>query len=78
MNNVYILSKDIQGFTKEKFFNEKDFYSVDELIGIIEDLYADLEKTQEEYDDYKNYVSENYRQISYEEQIGWNEHTRSV
>ena len=79
MDKTYILAKDLNPcYIKDKYFNDKDFYSIDELIGIIEDLDADLEKLQEEYEDYKNYVSDNYRQISYEEQIGWSEHTRSV
>ena len=74
MDKTYILSKDLRPcYIKEKYFNDKDFYSIDELIGIIEDLDDKLEHLQEEYDDFKKQVEDNYKPLSQAELIGWNE-----
>lgn len=51
-------------------FKEKDLYSWEEIINKIEELECELKSTQEEYEDYKEYVKENYREISYSQQVG--------
>lgn len=51
-------------------FKEKDLYSWEEVINKIEELECELKSTQEEYEDYKEYVKENYREISYSQQVG--------
>ena len=73
MENVYIMSKDITGYTKEKFFSGKDFYSVNELIGIIEDLEDERLKLEEELEDLKRDIQDNYKHIDTREAIGYDE-----
>lgn len=73
MENVYIKSEDITGYTKEKFFSDKDFYSIDELIGIIEDLEADKERLEEELEDLKEDMYYNYKRINTREAIDYDE-----
>lgn len=61
MDEVFIRTWTLPEWLAKKYFKEKDFYSIDELIAIIEDLDADLESLQEKYDDFKIEVEENYR-----------------
>ena len=51
-------------------FQEKDFYSWDEILEIIENMESELHSLQEEYDDFKQNVEDNYKPISYAEQVG--------
>lgn len=68
MNEVYI---DMRKESKwiSKYFN-KDLVSIEELLGVIEDLDSELESLQEKYDDLKQDMEDNYRPIPIEEQIG--------
>lgn len=54
-------------------FKEKDIYTWEEIVGIIEDMEADLYSLQEEYDDFKQQVEDNFKPISVAEQVGFNE-----
>ena len=65
MNEVYINIKDIPEWLIKKYFNKKEFYSIDELISIIDDLDSDLGRIQEQFEDYKEYVKDNYKFIDY-------------
>ena len=69
MTEVYINTKYFAGWIKSKYFRGKDFYSIDELLNIIEDLDDELESLKEEYQDYKDYVKSNYKELSYREQV---------
>lgn len=51
-------------------FKKKDVYTWDEIIGIMEDMESELHSLQEEYDDFKQDVKDNYRPMSYAEQVG--------
>lgn len=51
-------------------FQEKDVYTWDEILSIIEDLECEIHSLQEEYDDFKQNVEDNYKPISYVEQVG--------
>lgn len=42
------------------------------LVSALEDMIYELHHVQEEFDDFKQDVEDNYRPISYEEQIGYN------
>lgn len=57
-------------YLKEKI--GKDNITTDELIGLIEELIADKEELEEKYEDLENDLRDNYKPISYEEQIGYN------
>ncbi len=61
MDEVFIRTWTLPEWLAKKYFKEKDFYSIDELIAIIEDLDAELENLQEKYDDFKIEVEENYK-----------------
>jgi cell division protein FtsL len=65
MNEVYINTINLPEWSIDKYFKDKQFYSIDELIGIIEDLDSEIERTKEEFEDYKQYVNDNYKFIDY-------------
>lgn len=51
-----------------KFFPDKDLVSIEDLIVVIEDLDDELERVKEDFEEYKNYVADNYKQITPQEQ----------
>lgn len=67
MNDIFTTVPNTSCF--KSIFN-KDFVSVEELWGAIEELYFDKEHIQEEFDDYKEYVRENYNLKSNSEITG--------
>ena len=69
MDEVFIRTWTLPEWLAKKYFKEKDFYSIDELIAIIEDLSDDYESLQEEFKDYKEYVESNYKEMSVKEQV---------
>lgn len=76
MDQLYINLKDMnECFTKRYLQDEfkKDLVSVDELIGLIEDLKGEYDYLEEQYEDLKRDMEDNYKPISVEEQIGYNE-----
>ena len=70
MDEVFIRTWTLPEWLAKKYFKEKDFYSIDELIGIIEDLDADVENLEEKLKDLENDIQDNYRPIPYAEQVG--------
>ena len=48
----------------KKYFKNKDLVSIDDLLGIIEDLYYENERLKEEFEDFKRQVEDNYEKIS--------------
>jgi len=50
----------------EKHFKDRDLTTIEELIGLIEDLDYDLENLKEEFDDFKNEVKEHYKPIPFD------------
>ena len=76
MEQVYINIKDMnECFTKRYLQDEfkKDLVSVDELIGLIEDLKGEYDYLEEQYEDLKRDMEDNYKPMSIEEQIGYSE-----
>ena len=69
MDEVFIRTWTLPNWLEEKYFKDKDYYSIDELISIIEDLDAELEHTKDEFEDFKNDVEDNYRFVGMEEQV---------
>lgn len=61
MDEIFMRTWTLPEWLAKKYFKEKDYYSIDELIAIIEDLDAELEHIQEEFEDFKQEVEDNYR-----------------
>lgn len=53
-------------------FKEKDIYTFDEIISIIEDLESDLRMKEKELEDLNQKIEDNYKQLTNEELIGMN------
>lgn len=54
-------------------FQDKDIYTWDEIISIIEDLEAELHTEREKREDLERDMEENYRKVTVEEQIDWSD-----
>lgn len=64
---VLIRKKDIDDFDclyTDRLGIDKDLLSIEDLLGIIQDLYYENERLKEEFEDYKQYVADNYKQRS--------------
>ena len=70
MTEVYVKVNELPSWLVKKYFDEKDFYSIAELIAIIEDLDSDKERLEEELEDLKRDLQDNYKPISSEEMYG--------
>jgi len=69
VNNIYVSTKEMASWVVDKHFRNKDLVSVDELLCALEDALDDLEHLQEEFDDYKEYIESNYKEMSWKEQV---------
>lgn len=75
MEQIYINIKDMNECYTKRYLQEtfkKDLVSISELIGLIEDLKGDYDSLEEQYDDLKQDMEDNYKPVSYEEQIDYN------
>lgn len=70
MNEVYIKVEDLGGVIS-KYYEGRDIISLIELIGLCEDLSCDLDRLQEEFDDYKE--NEDYAKFNPYKEYGINE-----
>ena len=64
---ILIRKKDIDDFDclyADRLGIDKDLVSIDDLLGIIQDLYYENERLKEEFEDYKRQVEDNYEKIS--------------
>lgn len=68
MEEVYILKSEMNSWIKKHF--DKDIISINDLLILIEDLDSELEYTKEKFEDYKQYVKDNYKQLTPSE-MGW-------
>jgi hypothetical protein len=59
MNEVYIKKEDL-GEIVEKHFN-KDLISIDDLIGLIEELDYHIDRLEEEIEDKEQDIEDNYK-----------------
>lgn len=72
MENIYIDMRE-QGHTLSNYFKNKDLVSVEDILTEFEQVIDDKEALQEKFDDFKRDVEDNYKPISYAEQVGFNE-----
>ena len=70
MTEVYVKVNELPSWLVKKYFDEKDFYSIAELIAIIEDIDSDKERLEEELEDLKQDIEDNYKPITPEEMYG--------
>lgn len=68
MDKVLINIKDENEWIK-KYFN-KELVTIDDFIGIIEDLDGEISHLKEQIEDLEEDIRENYRAIPYNEQVG--------
>lgn len=68
MDNVYVNLRNENKWIKE-IFNNKDFVSVEDLLGKCEDLKDELDHVIEEFEDFKRDVEDNYKPIPVSEQL---------
>lgn len=69
MENIYIDMRE-QGFTLSNHFKNKDFVSVEDILKELEQVIDDKEALQEEFDDFKRDVEDNYKPIPMSEHLG--------
>ena len=65
---------DIIGKCKRVIVDDEQYVDANELIGCIENLVYEVEHREDEIRDLKQDVEDNYKHISYAEQIGYNIH----
>lgn len=54
-------------------FDCVDTLTMEEIFNTIDELNSEIDRLQEEFDDFKKDVEDNYKPLSYAEQIGYNE-----
>ena len=58
-----------------KWFNSEEingYIPAENLLSMIEDLLCEIDSLEEKYKDFEKYVEDNYRHLTYEEQIDYN------
>lgn len=70
MEEIYVKTIDLPSWLADEYFYGKDIVSIEDLIGVLEDLDSDYKMLEEKYEDFKRDVEDNYRPISPEEMYG--------
>lgn len=60
MEGVYIKVKDLSLHIQNKYFQNKDIVSLDEIIGLLEDIDDELEDVEDKYNDLQQDLEDNY------------------
>ena len=68
MNKILVDIRD-ENDTIKLHFNNQDFVSIDDLLDKIDELSYTIDNIKEEYEDFKQNVNDNYRQIPVSEQV---------
>ena len=69
MKEIYIDIRAENHWLKKRF-SDKDFISLEELLGDYEELVYDKQHLEEEIEDIKQDIQDNYKKIPYGEQVG--------
>lgn len=75
MEDILIRTESMPEWLAKKYYKNEDLISIEDLFALIEDLDSDKEMLQEEFDDYKQYVNDNYKFIDTKEAVGYDEKT---
>ena len=73
LGNVFISTKELSDYIRNDYFRDKDLVTLDEIFSLLEDLACDKERLEEELEDLKRDIEDNYRPLSVREQIGYDE-----
>ena len=71
-DSEYEKIREISSITFTDYDLKANLIPVDNLMAAIEDLLAEYHHKEEELEDLKQEIEDNYKPISYEEQIGYN------
>ena len=69
MEQVFIRKNDLNRWVA-KYFPSNDLISIDDLIGVIEELDEEVEQLKEKIEDMEQDLEQNYRPIPLSEQYG--------
>jgi hypothetical protein len=69
MENVYVDIRNECDFIRDMFEN-KDIVSIEEIFTKLEDLVDEKTDLEIKFEDFKRDVEDNYRPVSYKEQLG--------
>lgn len=72
-NDEFERIKEVEKITLGDYELLGNFIPVESMMNIIEDLLVELGKSEEKYKDFEQQVEDNYKPISYEEQVGFTE-----
>ena len=68
MNEVYIRRSDLNEWIVRHLSENKDLYSIGDLIGAIEDMDGEIERLKEKCDDIKqSYIQLQHRKLDFKE-----------
>ena len=67
MDNVYIKAEDLNRWIIRHLPQNRDLYSIDDLIGAIENMDSEIESLQQKIEDLEQDLEDNYRPITKEE-----------
>ena len=73
MDDILIRTDGLPQWLTERYFKNTDLISIETLIGTLEDVSDDLKQLQEEFEDFKQEVNDNYKFVGQAEQVGYNE-----
>lgn len=66
---MYLKTSTLNSWIIDKYFKDKDLISIEELIGKLEEVDADMERYKEQLEDTIEDRDENYKRKSVKEQI---------
>ena len=75
MEDILIKTEAMPNWLVKKYFKNQELVSIEELFALIEDIDEFKDKLQSEFDEYKEYVNDNYKFMPTEEQIGYDRST---
>lgn len=73
MDNILIRTSELPRWLSEKHFKNKDLVSLEDLICEFENVSDELGCLQDDFENFKQEVNDNYKFVGQAEQIGYNE-----
>ena len=61
MDEVYIRTQDMARWVAERYFDNRDFVTLEDFYRAFEQLSDDYDRLREEFEDFKAEVEENYK-----------------